>query len=192
MVRPRFLLPTLTIMVILGLAPAHAQQAMPAQVYSYYAPEQDLQAVDTGLIAHVGAGDVINLAGYVLSDHGVINAFIAAAARGAWIRVYLDPGELKRLSLGPDHPIWQLAASANVEVRVKRSGSGLMHLKGYSISGSVLRTGSANLSMSGLRRQDNDLVLIYSPAAARRFDDHFEQMWDRSDNTRFSEFQAAN
>jgi phosphatidylserine/phosphatidylglycerophosphate/cardiolipin synthase-like enzyme len=46
-----------------------------------------------------------------------------------------------------------------------------MHLKSYQIDGRVLRTGAAN---SGLKRQDNDLVVIESTEAAAAFKRNFE------------------
>jgi hypothetical protein len=46
---------------------------------------------------------------------------------------------------------------------------------GYEIDGRLLRTGAANFSASGLQRQDNDLIVIGSAAAAfkRTFDARF-------------------
>jgi hypothetical protein len=41
-----------------------------------------------------------------------------------------------------------------------------MHLKGYEIDGRLLRTGAANFSASGLKRQDNDLIVIKSAGAS--------------------------
>jgi phosphatidylserine/phosphatidylglycerophosphate/cardiolipin synthase-like enzyme len=49
-----------------------------------------------------------------------------------------------------------------------------MHLKSYQIDGRVLRTGAANFSASGLKRQDNDLVVIESAAAAASYRRNFE------------------
>jgi len=42
-------------------------------------------------------------------------------------------------------------------------------LKSYQIDGRVLRTGAANFSVSGLKRQDNDLVVVESAEAAEAF-----------------------
>jgi len=42
-------------------------------------------------------------------------------------------------------------------------------LKSYQIDGRVLRTGAANFSASGLKRQDNDLVVVESAEAAEAF-----------------------
>jgi phosphatidylserine/phosphatidylglycerophosphate/cardiolipin synthase-like enzyme len=60
-------------------------------------------------------------------------------------------------------------------------GEPLMHLKAYQIDGRLLRTGSANCSASGLKHQDNDLVLIKSQAAAARFKAKFEAIFARGE-----------
>lgn len=67
-----------------------------------------------------------------------------------------------------------LVATPGVEVRTKRDTSALMHLKSYEIDGRLLRTGAANFSASGLKRQDNDLVVIESAGAAAAFKHNFE------------------
>jgi hypothetical protein len=38
----------------------------------------------------------------------------------------------------------------------------ISHLKSYQIDGCTLRTGAVNFSASGLKRQDNDLIIIES------------------------------
>ncbi len=52
-----------------------------------------------------------------------------------------------------------------------------MHLKAYQIDSRLLRTGSANFSASGLKRQDNDLIVIESPQAVEAFKRNFEVIW---------------
>lgn len=55
-----------------------------------------------------------------------------------------------------------------------------MHLKSYASDGRVLRTGSANLSASGLKQQDNDVVVIRDAEMAGRFTAGFEKLWEMS------------
>jgi Phosphatidylserine/phosphatidylglycerophosphate/cardiolipin synthases and related enzymes len=71
----------------------------------------------------------------------------------------------------------ELLANPEIEIRFKRSGSPLMHLKSYQIDGRWLRTGAANFSASGLKRQDNDLLVIDSQAAAELFKRRFEAIF---------------
>jgi phosphatidylserine/phosphatidylglycerophosphate/cardiolipin synthase-like enzyme len=56
-----------------------------------------------------------------------------------------------------------------------------MHLKSYQTDGRVLRTGAANFSASGLKRQDNDLVVIESAEAAVAFKRNFEARFASGD-----------
>jgi phosphatidylserine/phosphatidylglycerophosphate/cardiolipin synthase-like enzyme len=84
---------------------------------------------------------------------------------------------------GTEAVITRLAATPNVEVRIKHSRV-LMHLKSYAVDGQTLRSGSANFSASALKHQDNDLVLTHDAASVRRFELDFNQLWSRPDNER--------
>lgn len=81
----------------------------------------------------------------------------------------------------PTHPIYRLGRSANVEIRV-HGVRAAMHLKAYVVDGRVLRTGSANFSASGLKRQANDLVVIRDASAVARFGATFERLWALPEN----------
>jgi phosphatidylserine/phosphatidylglycerophosphate/cardiolipin synthase-like enzyme len=49
-----------------------------------------------------------------------------------------------------------------------------MHLKSYQVDGRVLCTGAANFSASGLKREDDDLIVVESVEAAMAFKRNFE------------------
>jgi hypothetical protein len=51
----------------------------------------------------------------------------------------------------------------------------------YQIDGRLLRTGAANFSASGLKRQDNDLIVIKSAEAAAAFKRNFEARFARGE-----------
>jgi phosphatidylserine/phosphatidylglycerophosphate/cardiolipin synthase-like enzyme len=56
-----------------------------------------------------------------------------------------------------------------------------VHLKSYQIDGRVLRSGAANFSASGLKRQDNDLIILESPMAAAAFARRFDAIYAASE-----------
>jgi phosphatidylserine/phosphatidylglycerophosphate/cardiolipin synthase-like enzyme len=56
-----------------------------------------------------------------------------------------------------------------------------MHLKAYTVYGTVLRTGSANFSASGKRARDDDLIVIRDVGAAAKFGAHFERTWNAAE-----------
>ena len=88
------------------------------------------------------------------------------------MRIYLDGEQFSERE--PAKVFFDLAETPGVEITIKRKSSDLMHLKSYQIDGRLLRTGAANFSASGLKRQDNDLIVIESPRAAASFKRNFE------------------
>jgi phosphatidylserine/phosphatidylglycerophosphate/cardiolipin synthase-like enzyme len=136
----------------------------------HYAPGENLEHIDVGLID--SAQHEIDMAAYVLTDWPIIQALTRAADRGVKVRVYVDGAQLvERESTKPFH---DLAETPTVEMRTKRDHAAPMHLKSYQIDGRLLRTGAANFSASGLKRQDNDLIVIESTEAAAVFKRAFD------------------
>jgi len=95
-----------------------------------------------------------------------------AADRGVKVRIYLDGAQLAERE--PARVFQDLAETPGVEIRTKRDRGAPMHLKSCEIDGRLLRTGAANFSASGEKRQDNDLVVIESGEAVEAFKRNFE------------------
>lgn len=123
------------------------------------APAENLEHVDIAQFAT--AKQTIDLAAYVLTDWAIMDALRTAAKRGVGVRIVL-------------------VAEPNVLVRVKPSLPDIMHLKAYAVDGRLLRTGAANFSAAGLKRQNNDLVLTDDRHAIDGFTKAFEAIWDES------------
>jgi phosphatidylserine/phosphatidylglycerophosphate/cardiolipin synthase-like enzyme len=136
----------------------------------HYAPAENLEHIDVELID--SARHEIDFAAYVLTDWPVMQALERAADRGVKVRIYLDGTQLAERE--PTRVFRDLEQTPGVEIRVKRENSAFMHLKSYEIDGHLLRTGSANFSASGEKRQDNDLIIIEGPTAASAFRRAFE------------------
>jgi phosphatidylserine/phosphatidylglycerophosphate/cardiolipin synthase-like enzyme len=122
----------------------------------HYAPAENLEHIDVVLIDT--AKHEIDFAAYVLTDWPVMQALKRAADHGVSVRIYLDGTQLAERE--PTRVFQDLAQTPGVEIRIKRSHGAPMHLKCYQIDGRVLRTGAANFSASGLKRQDNDLIIM--------------------------------
>jgi phosphatidylserine/phosphatidylglycerophosphate/cardiolipin synthase-like enzyme len=156
------------------------RESVPAGVRVYSGPSQ--QAADADLAALAAARRSIDMAAFVLTDRAVIGALSDAARRGAKVRVYLDHDEMARSSARVAGDLAALAGAQGVAIRYKARRTDAMHLKAYAIDDRLLRTGSANFSYSGERYQDNDVVMLESPALAAAFAREFEAMWTRADN----------
>ena len=142
------------------LAPCRAEPT-PA---IHYAPAENHEHIDVALIDR--AEHEIDMAAYVLTD---------------WpIRIYLDGTQLAERERAKVFNA--LAETPGVEIRIKHETNAPMHLKSYQIDGKLLRTGAANFSASGLKRQDNDLIVIESPDAAAAFERAFEGRYSSGDS----------
>ena len=155
-----------------------------APVRIAYGPGDGFDAIDADLIRQ--AKNRIDMAAYVLSDQKVIEALSAAAERGVQIRLYLDPEQFRRIAAANVNMV-ALVNQPNVSARIKAEQNDMMHLKTFAVDGRWLRTGSANFSWSGERRQDNDILVIDSPDAAQAFARHFDVIWARRDNSEASQ-----
>jgi phosphatidylserine/phosphatidylglycerophosphate/cardiolipin synthase-like enzyme len=162
-------LPRAFITAAVVLALCSPGRSDPAPVIQY-APGENLEHIDVALIDR--AEREIDLAAYVLTDWPVMQALTRAADRGVAIRIYLDGTQLAERE--PTKVFNDLAETPGVEIRIKRKNSAPMHLKSYQIDGRLLRTGAANFSASGLKRQDNDLIVIESAGAAASFKRNFD------------------
>ncbi|MBV9114751.1 MAG: phosphatidylserine synthase [Hyphomicrobiales bacterium] len=162
---------------------AHPREAKPlgnGAVEIRYAPAADLERIDLALMRQ--ATRSIDIAAYLLVDQAVIEALADAARRGVRVRLYLDGGQEAGSREGFGGRARGLRGIEKIELRLKPPGSEIMHLKSYSVDGRILRTGSANFSYSGLKREDDDLVVIRDPAAITAFEESFEAMWRRAGN----------
>lgn len=155
-----------------------SEEPLVAAVRVFYGPRDGFESVDARLIA--SARRSIDMAAYVLTDRALVAALGASAMRGVRVRLYIDGEERGRTSSAID----AIASTPNVQIRRKGRSRDLMHLKSYQVDGRILRSGSANFSVSGGEFQDNDLILIESPAAVEKFEETFERLWARADNQR--------
>jgi phosphatidylserine/phosphatidylglycerophosphate/cardiolipin synthase-like enzyme len=157
-------------LVLAAVGPVSADQ--PPVIH--YAPSQNLESIDVALIDRAKAE--IDFAAYILTDWAVMSALRRAADRGVKVRIYLgnERGSVPRTA----SPVFrELVSHPAIETRMKRAGAPLMHLKSYQIDRRLLRTGAANFTASGLKQQDNDLIVIESRAAAEEFRQNFEKIY---------------
>lgn len=154
---------------------------MTASVRIFYAPRDNLREIDRAVIA--SARQNIDFTGYVLTDRSIIEALSDAARRGVKVRLYLDPDQPAVRRPDSNAAFWSLVRQKGVDARIKTGGDDLMHLKAYHVDGRILRSGSANFSVSGGQYQDNDLLLIEGRDAVASFVRQFEYLWGRPGNT---------
>lgn len=150
--------------VVAGIATVLCAPSNATEIH--YAPAENLEHIDVQLLGT--ARETIDIAGFIVTDRPVIDALHAAKARGVAIRLLLDHTQ--------KHDLARLGDLLE-DARKKPRGP-IMHLKAYTVDERVLRTGSANFTASGLKHQNNDLVVIEDISAAKVFEAEFERVWD--------------
>ena len=157
----------ITCLLAIGFVVAGVQASSAGdETVIHYTPVENLERIDVGLLDQ--AGETIDMAAYILTDRPVIDALIAAKERGVAVRLLLDPSQksdLVRLEPLKD------------DIRFKKRRP-IMHLKSYLVDGERLRTGSANFTASGLKQQDNDLVVTGHRVLIERFKATFGRIWE--------------
>jgi len=161
--------------VLLAAIPGAAQT-----VEHLYSPSDNLERSELAQLDT--ATRTIDIAMYSFTDRYLAEELSALARKGVRIRVYRDREQFAQEMQGAADTATSILLAAGIEVRVKGARD-LMHLKSYAIDGRLLRTGSANWSPTGLKRQDNDVVYESSPEAVERFERKFEEMWVKASNT---------
>jgi phosphatidylserine/phosphatidylglycerophosphate/cardiolipin synthase-like enzyme len=66
---------------------------------------------------------------------------------------------------------------AGIEVR-DDGRSALMHNKFWIFDGQIVWTGSTNITENGVFRNNNNVIVIYSPQVAAAFETEFAEMWE--------------
>jgi phosphatidylserine/phosphatidylglycerophosphate/cardiolipin synthase-like enzyme len=164
-----------------ALAPVTSLMGLPSG--EHYSPGEDLERLDYEAIR--SARRSLDIAMYSFTDILLTEAVREAGRRGVRVRIYRDGDEYEREQAQGRRHRWAtqtLLGEANIRIRVKPSGRDYMHLKVACIDGRLLRTGSANWSPSGEKREDDDAAYSTDPNAIERFERDFEALWNRSDN----------
>ena len=134
-------------------AQASAEEQAPAELR--WGPPKNLERVNHRVLRT--ARKPVDSAACNLSDHALVAGLCRLAQAAVRVRVYQLRETL--LAAMPSHPLHRQAQASNLEVGVKQAAS-LRHLKSYLAGSLVLRTASANFSAPGLKRQDNDVVVL--------------------------------
>lgn len=150
----------------------------------HFSPAENLEQID---VAHIRAAtQALDIAMYAFTDRYLAEAIVERARAGVHVRIYRDHGQYEQensrsAARNQDDTTDLFKSERNIQVRVKHSKE-LMHLKAYLVDGKILRTGSANWSPSGLKRQDNNAHFTTDPAQVKAYQSAFEEMWNRDDN----------
>jgi phosphatidylserine/phosphatidylglycerophosphate/cardiolipin synthase-like enzyme len=141
---------------------------------THYAPAENLEQIDVACIDL--AQHEIDFAAYIFTDWPIMQALARASERGVKVRIYLDVAHIGK-STSTKH-FRNLAQNPSIKIRFK-GDKPINHLKSYQIDGSVFRTGTANFTVAGLKKQENNLVVTENAEDAAAFKRNFDTYYGR-------------
>jgi hypothetical protein len=110
---------------------------------------------------------------YTFTRTEIMNALIAARARGVAIRILADNSE----AAAPGSVIPRLLAAGIPVKRTDGGGGGIMHNKVAVFDRQVLLTGSYNWSTAAEESNDENAVFIRTPSLVAAYQSAFDNLW---------------
>ena len=150
---------------------AAAVWANPIEVYfnDPYHNERDRTIQDMILKDIKGAKSTIDLATYNYTDTKTAQALIDAVHRGVKVRMVIDEDNYNKKVVNQLH-------DGGVKI-ISAKSSGLMHAKYIIIDGKIVISGSANMTLASFSYDNNFMIRMESPDAAKVFTAEFEEMY---------------
>ena len=164
----KFLVLLVTVLVCLT---AEAVWADPLEIYfnDPYHVDRDLTIQNMILKDIKNAKSTIDLATYNYTDTKTAEALIDAVKRGVKVRMVIDEDNANKKVVNQlfDGGVGIVAAHS----------TGLMHAKYIIIDGKIVISGSANMTLASFAYDNNFMIRLESPEAAKVFTAEFEEMY---------------
>ena len=141
-------------------------------------PEDWQGSIEGRLIEKINAAQTsIHIASFEFDLTPVAEALIAAKQRGVEVRWVTDDENGLEADGEPGQGQFAMLEQAGIEVR-SDTRSALMHNKFWIFDNQIVWTGSTNITENGIFKQDNNTIVIQSPALAAMYEREFQEMWD--------------
>ncbi len=123
------------------------------------------------------AQESIHIASFEFDLTPVANALIHAHERGVDVRWVTDDEHGLESDEEPGHGQFEMLEDEGIEIRDDDRGA-LMHNKFWIFDRQTVWTGSTNITENGIFKQDNNVIVIHSPALAEIYEREFDEMWN--------------
>jgi phosphatidylserine/phosphatidylglycerophosphate/cardiolipin synthase-like enzyme len=120
----------------------------------------------------------IHVASFEFNLTPVADALIAAKNRGVDVKWITDNKNGLEYDIQPGRGQFSLLTSAGIEVKDDAGRSALMHNKFWIFDQQITWTGSTNISVNAVFKQNNNVLVIHSPEIAFIFEREFQEMWN--------------
>lgn len=123
------------------------------------------------------AQNSIHIASFEFNLTPVADALIRAHERGVDVRWVTDDEHGLESDEEPGRGQFEMLEGAGIELKDDQR-SALMHNKFWIFDRKIVWTGSTNITENGIFKQDNNVIVIHSPALADIYEREFDEMWN--------------
>jgi len=135
-------------------------------------------SIEARLIDKINAAQSsIHIASFEFDLTPVAEALIAAKQRGVDVRWVTDNEHGLEADEEPGHGQFAMLGKAGIEVK-SDDRTALMHNKFWIFDGEAVWTGSTNITVNGIFKQNNNVIYIRSTRLAAIYEAEFQEMWD--------------
>ena len=141
-------------------------------------PDNWQNSIEARLIDKINAAQKsIHIASFEFDLTPVAEALIAAQERGVDVRWVTDDEHGLEADEEPGHGQFAMLEDAGIEVK-DDGRSALMHNKFWIFDGEAVWTGSTNITVNGIFKQNNNVIYIRSMRLAAIYEAEFQEMWN--------------
>jgi phosphatidylserine/phosphatidylglycerophosphate/cardiolipin synthase-like enzyme len=149
-----------------------------ADRHNFGDPENWQGSIQEQIIKKIDAAQTsIHIASFEFNLTPVAEALVAAKERGVDVRWVTDDEHGLEADEEPGHGQFEMLHEAGIEVKGD-DRSALMHNKFWIFDSKTVWTGSTNITINGIFKQDNNVIVVHSPEVAAIYEREFEEMWN--------------
>ncbi|MBT3315751.1 MAG: phosphatidylserine/phosphatidylglycerophosphate/cardiolipin synthase family protein [Anaerolineae bacterium] len=141
-------------------------------------PENYAGSIEERIIEKIDAAqESIHIASFEFDLTPVADALIRAHDRGVDVRWVTDDEHGIESDEEPGHGQFAMLEDEGIEIKDDARGA-LMHNKFWIFDREIVWTGSTNITENGIFKQDNNVIVVHSPALAEIYEREFDEMWN--------------
>lgn len=141
-------------------------------------PERWGGSIEDILIQNINEAKIsIHIASFEFDLTPVAEALIAAKKRGVDVRWVTDDEHGIEADEEPGHGQFAMMSNAGIKVE-EDDRSALMHNKFWLFDGHTVWTGSTNVTVNGIFKQNNNVIVMHSTKVAEIYEREFQEMWN--------------
>ncbi|HNB42322.1 MAG TPA: phospholipase D-like domain-containing protein, partial [Anaerolineales bacterium] len=135
-------------------------------------------SIEEKLINFINAAQFsIHIASFEFNLPRVADALIAAKARGVDVRWVTDDENGLEIDGNANRGQFTRLMAAGVEVKDDAGRTALMHNKFWLFDRQITWTGSTNITVNGIYKQNNNVIVIHSPEVTEIYEREWEELW---------------